>query len=216
MKLGKLNKILLILGLLQLIACKNETSLRNEKNIIYSNENLCIAERLKDNKALKSIELDEQINKILNSSTRLSKIRIFTLSTGRVSLLEDYLNSDITIISFWSSTCEPATKIISSLQELWIKYNSQGLSIITLSIDQGENSFTELKTLRNENQIRWPTMILDEGIQSSLCELLNIKDIPQIVILNKEHKATKTDYSYTANDNLDKLISSLISHNTKK
>jgi hypothetical protein len=209
-------KILLILALLQVLACKNETGVVNKKDIIPRNENVCNDEKLEDYKSLSIIELDEQKMKILKSNTRLPEIRIFTIGTGRLGLLEDYLNSDFTIINLWSSSCQTSTKNISSLKELWEKYNSDGLNIVTLSIDQGENSFSELENLRSDNEVKWPTMLLDDGIQSSLCEQLNIKNIPQIIILNKEYKATKTDYPYTLNDNLDKLISSLISDNKKK
>jgi len=143
--------------------------------------------------------------------TQLPKCRVYGLN-GNVQDIYDYLGEELTIIDFWATWCEPCLKEFEYLNDLWNKYKSKGLNVISLSIDEGNNSFNKIIDIKTQKSIKWPIFVVDDGIKSDFCQQLNIKQIPHIILLNKEGKLINANCPLASNDNLDNLISSILNN----
>ena len=49
----------------------------------------------------------------------------------------------VTIVDFWATWCEPCKKSFPKLQELYVKYKSNGLEIVAVSVDDEKNGITD-------------------------------------------------------------------------
>lgn len=49
----------------------------------------------------------------------------------------------VTIVDFWATWCEPCKKSFPKLQELYVKYKSNGLEIVAVSVDDEKNGIAD-------------------------------------------------------------------------
>jgi peroxiredoxin len=49
----------------------------------------------------------------------------------------------VTIVDFWATWCEPCKKSFPKLQELYVKYKSNGLEIVAISVDDEKNGISD-------------------------------------------------------------------------
>jgi peroxiredoxin len=49
----------------------------------------------------------------------------------------------VTIVDFWATWCEPCKKSFPKLQELYVKYKSNGLEIVAVSVDDEKSGITD-------------------------------------------------------------------------
>lgn len=103
----------------------------------------------------------------------------FTLSSTR---------GNYTLIDFWASWCVPCRKAIPSWKEVYAKYKSKGLTIVSVSNDRKWDNWT--KAL-NKEQMPWVQVIDEfssENEPALVAELFGSKMLPFYVLLNKEGK----------------------------
>ncbi len=98
------------------------------------------------------------------------------------SLTRDSLKGKVVILDFWATWCAPCRAAIPHLTTLYETYKSQGLEVIGVSLDQGDQS--EVVDFVKRNHITYPVAI---GTNNPITkDLGNITSLPTIILLNKQ------------------------------
>lgn len=71
---------------------------------------------------------------------RTSNLPLFTATdlAGETFRLGDHLGSDVILMSFWATWCEPCKAEMPVLQDLHRRYSKDGLAVVTVSLDGPE------------------------------------------------------------------------------
>ena len=111
-----------------------------------------------------------------------------------ISFLEDELTlsnlkGKVVLINFWASWCGPCRLEIPDLNELYSKYNEEGLEILGISISDGKYQLTNFITHYN---IQYPLLY---GSQSDMQNITynygGVYSIPTSVLVNKKGELTR-------------------------
>ena len=98
------------------------------------------------------------------------------------SLTKDNLKGKVVILDFWATWCAPCRAAIPHLATLYESYKDQGLEVIGVSLDQGDQS--EVANFVKRNNIPYPVAI---GTNNPITkDLGNITSLPTIILLSKQ------------------------------
>ena len=92
------------------------------------------------------------------------------------------LTGKLTLIQFWSSTCEGSLKMNTTLKKVYDKYHSQGLNIISISKD---NSKTNWINEINEDNLSWSQLSNLEGWEGEVFKAYGISSTPSNILIDK-------------------------------
>ena len=107
---------------------------------------------------------------------------------------KEYTENDIpphkyVLVCFWASRCEPCKEEIPLLKELYKKYNSKGLEIVSISVDLNPMEWLEYT---KANPLPWLSL-WGEGYK--LTAKYNFQKIPFNIIVDKDKKVIKQLYA---------------------
>jgi peroxiredoxin len=86
----------------------------------------------------------------------------------------------VTIVDFWATWCEPCKKSFPKLQELYVKYKTNGLEIVAVSVDDEKGGITDFaKTHGAKFPVGW-----DDG--KKLAEKWKPETMPSSYIIGKD------------------------------
>ena len=91
----------------------------------------------------------------------------------------------VVLIHYWATWSEPCKTDIAILKELAAKYGKSGFSIIGVSLD---GSLRELTDYLDENQLPWPQVFEEGGLDSRLANELGIVTVPTMILVDKDGK----------------------------
>jgi thiol-disulfide isomerase/thioredoxin len=118
----------------------------------------------------------------------------------------------VVVIDFWSDTCIPCKKRFPHLVEMANKYASQGLAVISVSVDadpqKKETQERALKFLQKVNAA-FPNVMLDEPIDF-WTEKFGIKEIPCVFVFNREGKWVRLSGDEITSEDVEKLVVDLL------
>ncbi|MFA6872888.1 MAG: TlpA disulfide reductase family protein [Bacteroidaceae bacterium] len=83
------------------------------------------------------------------------------------------------LVDFWASWCHPCRKEIPNLKNLYAKYASKGLEIISISIDKKE---ADWKKAIDEEKLPWLSFLDKKNV----ADLYKVKLIPAIFLINEQ------------------------------
>lgn len=89
------------------------------------------------------------------------------------------------LMDFWASWCGPCRKVIPELKEIYSKYNTKGLELLSISIDSKEKDW---QAAVSEEAMTWPGQILAPNAGKEILNLYQFNGIPHLVLLDKEGK----------------------------
>ncbi|WP_165022987.1 TlpA disulfide reductase family protein [Dysgonomonas sp. ZJ279] len=124
---------------------------------------------------------------------------------GKEVALSDYAGKGkYVLVDFWASWCPPCRRDMPILVEAYKKYNSKGLEIVGVSIDDDKAAWE--KGIKDLN-ITWPQMSDLKGWKSDLSNAYGVASIPHTVLLDKEGKIIAKDlHGKQVMDKLDELF----------
>lgn len=110
-------------------------------------------------------------------------------SSGKSIRLSDFRNKNFVLLDFWASWCIPCLKEIPNVKKLYGKYQSKGLEVIGVSLDDDKSSW--LEAVNKQNLHEWPQILSKEQEDKSvfekddLSEIYNFDGIPFYVLIDK-------------------------------
>jgi thiol-disulfide isomerase/thioredoxin len=89
----------------------------------------------------------------------------------------------VVLVDFWATWCGPCIRSLPELQSLYKKYHSQGLEIVSVSIDQGTDPVQKfLASSANKVGMPWPQLFPGQA----LADQLGVQSIPTVVLLDSQ------------------------------
>ncbi len=128
----------------------------------------------------------------------------FKTNLGDTYSIADYKGSQYVLVCFWASWCGPCIKNIPLLKELDDTYQSKGLQLISISIDDNEEWW---KSAMLRNPMLWlqtctlPKYIVDQTIKQKFA----VDAIPQYFLIDKSGKVVYNNFQSKDNDSYDEL-----------
>lgn len=119
----------------------------------------------------------------------------YTLETPEGKEFTVYsIKGKVKLIEFWASWCRPCRKLIPDLKELYAKYRSEGLEILSISMDQDRENW--LKTLETE-KMPWPqgSDLKGNGRETPLVKAYGIFGLPFSVIVDENNRVLSRRFS---------------------
>jgi len=106
----------------------------------------------------------------------------FTLRNlqGNLEGLGDHKNKVI-VLNFWATWCAPCLEEMPAFEKLYRKYRSQGLTVLAVSLDKGDNS--KVRDFVDTNNLTFPVLIDSDGIAEKLYPSFTI---PFTYVIDKE------------------------------
>jgi thiol-disulfide isomerase/thioredoxin len=112
------------------------------------------------------------------------------------------IKGKLILVDFWASWCKPCREAIPKLKALYKKYHSQGLEIVSISIDTNPNDWTKfLKT----NSFEWLTLL---GNGQEITQRYNFQYIPYVLLADSQGNILKTNVQV---EELEKFIGDYLS-----
>lgn len=165
-----------------------------------------VGEILKSNA---TAELKASARSILVKSQRIGKpLRIkFTAIDGR-EIDTSKMKGKVILIDFWASWSAPSMSQLARLEKLHQTHHAKGLEILGISFDHEKRALTSFV---NHRRIPW-AQHYDRGTRvKSLREILGVKEIPALWIIDKRGKLRDIN----ARQNLIPLVEKLLAEPTE-
>jgi peroxiredoxin len=115
---------------------------------------------------------------VLQKGDKAPAIKMTTTS-GQPITLNNY-KGYVLVMDFFATWCIPCKESIPHMNSLNRKYGKQGLQILGVSVDEGEDR--EVKSFIGERKISYPVAIADEDMQTEY----GLRSIPTVYVINKK------------------------------
>lgn len=115
---------------------------------------------------------------ILQKGEKAPAIKLVTTSGQPVTL--DNYKGYVLVMDFFATWCVPCKHSIPHLNSLSQKYGKQGLQILGVSVDEGNER--EVKNFVAERKIVYPVAVSGEEMQTDY----GLRSIPTVYVINKK------------------------------
>ncbi|HOV11101.1 MAG TPA: redoxin domain-containing protein [Bacteroidales bacterium] len=102
------------------------------------------------------------------------------------------IEAKVTLLVFWSSTCEHCEKVMPQLQHIYAGYHPLGLEILAISADTDKKSWVDAI---NRQGLKWINVADLKGFQSPVIKAYNAFSTPTFFLLDHEKKIISHPYS---------------------
>lgn len=126
---------------------------------------------------------------ILQKGDKAPPIKVVTTS-GQPVTLANY-RGYVLVMDFFATWCIPCKESIPHLNSLNRKYGKQGLQILGMSVDEGNDR--EVKSFIGERRISYPVAIAGEDLQTEY----GLRSIPTVYIIDKRGMVAERFQGYS-------------------
>ena len=109
-------------------------------------------------------------------------------------------NGRALLIDFWATWCPPCRKGIPDLIDLHESYESKGLTVVGISLDEGPEV---VRKFRRETGIPYPIVMGDEATQAAFG---GIEGIPTTFIVDREGQIIQRIVGLASKSELEELV----------
>jgi thiol-disulfide isomerase/thioredoxin len=114
-------------------------------------------------------------------------------------------HAKVNMLVFWASWCGPCRKEIPQLKELYKTYASQGLNLISISLDEKSDNWQQALV---QEHMQWRQAIAGSSQAELIKQQFNFSSIPCIVLLDNQGKEISRFMGYDKNN--DKNYNALL------
>lgn len=104
-------------------------------------------------------------------------------------------------LSFWTSWCPQCKKNFSLIDELYTKYNPQGLQFLAVNAGYGD-SLKRARAIQKKYEPKFPMAYAHE---SKMSKDFGVRGVPMFFLLDTEHTVVSVEYEIT-----DQMIEAII------
>lgn len=115
---------------------------------------------------------------------------------GDLFIMQEHLNHDATIISFWATWCLPCKKEHPTLQELKKKYKNKDIQVILISRDS-PRSLAKVKSYAKTHPFEFIYLLDPNG---EISNQLLVTEVPYTMLVNRQGKVVFTHSGYRKGD----------------
>lgn len=109
---------------------------------------------------------------------------------GKSMKLSD-LRGKVVLLDFWASWCGPCRRENPNVVKLYEKYNKDGFTVMSVSLDQDKEKW---KSAITADKLVWENHVSDlKGWASATARMYQVSGIPFTVLIDKEGKIIKTN-----------------------
>jgi peroxiredoxin len=126
---------------------------------------------------------------VLQKGDKAPPIKLVTTS-GQPITLSNY-KGYVLIMDFFATWCIPCKESIPHLNSLNQKYGKQGLQILGVSVDEGNDH--EVKNFIAERRIGYPVAVAGDDMQTDY----GLRSIPTIYLINKKGMVAEKFQGYS-------------------
>lgn len=101
---------------------------------------------------------------------------------NEVSLMDIVSGSEITIVDFWASWCQPCMREMPNLVRLYENYSDDGLAILGVSLDNDKKAWEHAVETMG---MKWVQVSDLKGWDNHAARLYQVESIPHTIILDK-------------------------------
>lgn len=106
-------------------------------------------------------------------------------------------SAKLNLLIFWASWCGPCRKEIPQLKKLNMKYGKRGLRLLSISLDEDENSWRQ--ALSKEN-MKWSQLRADSAMTEKLKSLYRFSSIPFMLFVDSNGNKAGSFLGYNTKD----------------
>jgi len=101
------------------------------------------------------------------------------------------LKGKVVLLDFWASWCGPCRKENPNVVKLYEKYNKEGFTVMSVSMDQDRSKWL---AAIEKDQLTWPNHVCDlKGWACEAGKAYQVTSIPFTVLIDQEGKIVKTN-----------------------
>lgn len=126
---------------------------------------------------------------VLQKGDKAPAIKMTTMSGQPISL--NNYKGYVLVMDFFATWCIPCKESIPHMNSLNRKYGKQGLQILGVSVDEGNER--EVKSFIGERKISYPVAIADEDMQTEY----GLRSIPTVYVINKKGMVAEKYQGYS-------------------
>ena len=108
---------------------------------------------------------------------------------GNVHTLQNY-SGKMLVLYFWASWCPYCRQDVSSMIQVYQKYQPRGVQFLSISLDDNESKLRDFVT---KKRIPYPVAFRGKGWGHPLAKLYGLEGIPTYVLIDEEGKIIDTD-----------------------
>lgn len=114
------------------------------------------------------------------------------LAGEHFSLSDLRQKNEFILVEFWASWCGPCIGAIPALKDLYSSYREHGFEIVSISIDEDQESWVEAS---NEHKLPWINLGEIEGRNGDVATSFGVTFIPKNYLVNSEGEIVEKDLS---------------------
>jgi len=94
------------------------------------------------------------------------------------------MGGQVVLLDFWATWCKPCVKSMPELDAMYRDYQKQGLMVVGVSVDQGEDRAKKVKKFLEKKPVAYPIVI--DSAESSSWEAFNVSALPTLYLIDRE------------------------------
>lgn len=112
----------------------------------------------------------------------------WTTMSGETLTLES-MRGKVVLLDFWATWCKPCVKSMPELDALYRDYQARGLSVIGVSVDQGDDRAKKVSKFLSKKPVGYPIVI--DGEEAASWEAFNVAALPTLYLIDREGRVVE-------------------------